>query len=170
MSLLDATAGLQDLLDPNPNPTAKTPPIYSMDVETCEELPLESTSMRVANRVRMLVVNSLTKGGKTIPEDPKEVKVLLAAVDGIDRQAIGRMRIKTEQQMANAAIEAIAIADEIFGDRDALIARARMGQSIDAMLDAIQLPEGFIPIPGQTAINPPQESFENFRERMNMPR
>lgn len=167
MNNKDEPMFVQELLEANSNPTAKTEPIYNMDVEACAELPLENTTMKVANQVRMLVVNKLTKGGKGIPEDPKDVKVLLAAVDGMDRQAIGRLRIKTDQQLANAALEAIALADEIFGDRDALIARAKRGESINSVLGDTELPE-FTPIPGQTAINPPQETFENFRTRMNM--
>ena len=162
--------GMQDLLDPDSNPTAKTPPIYRFDVNACEELPCETTGMRIANKVRMLVITQLTKGGTETPADPKEAKVLLAAADGMDRQAIGRLRIKTEQQLANAALEAIHLADEIFKDRDALVTRARSGQPLESVLDTAQLPDCFVPIPGQTDINPPQETFEHFRARMNMGR
>ena len=162
--------GTIDILDANADPIAATPPIYNMNIDDCEELPMENSSMRVANQVRMLVINQLTKGGKEIPADAKDVKALLAATDGLDRQAIGRLRIKTEQQMANLAAEAIAMADELFSDRDLLINRVRNGQSLETILEATVLPDDFVPIPGQTAINPPQETFESFRDRMNMGR
>lgn len=160
---------MQDILDANPDPIARTEPIYHMDIEAVPEIPIENTTMRVANQVRMLIVNNLTKGGKTVPADPKDAKVLLAAVDGMDRQAIGRLRIKTDQQLANAAAEAIALADEIFIDRDTLIARARRGESVGTVLSNVDVLDQFVPIEGQTAINPKQESFEEFRLRMNMP-
>lgn len=148
---------------PEPAPTQS----IRIVVEQCVELPDEDIAMRIANHSRMLVVDYLTGGGKKAPVDPKEQRALLAAADGIDRQALGRLRAKSESKLADAASQAMQLSDQILAKRDEMVARFRAGK-LGSVLDMVPPPDGFAPIDGQTDINPPQEKYEEFRSRMNM--
>lgn len=56
----------------------------------------EDTILNYTHTKRKIIVESLL--GKGVPDDPAVVKVALAALDGMSRDAIGRKRIKVEEK------------------------------------------------------------------------
>lgn len=164
--------GMDDILDPETSTgecsRAAARICHEFDQAQSPELPTEDIQLRAAHKVRMMVIGDLTEGGKSIPADPKQIKVLLAAADGVDRQAFGRQRAKNDQQMVNTFAEAKSMAAEILKDRADIIAQLQSGSSSESIIDAFTLPDDFEPVPGQTEINPAQETFEEFKVRLKM--
>lgn len=58
---------------------------------------------------RVQLVEVLSSGPKHVPEDTKEQMILLNALDGLDRSALGRMRIESENQNAKNMTERAAL-------------------------------------------------------------
>ena len=50
--------------------------------------------------MRRKFVNEATVGGSKMPTDPKEAKVLLTALSDLDRAALGKKRIKSDEDIA----------------------------------------------------------------------
>jgi hypothetical protein len=49
---------------------------------------------------RRQFINHFTQNGQTMPTDPKDAKVLLTALADMDRSALGKKRIRTDEQIA----------------------------------------------------------------------
>lgn len=47
---------------------------------------------------RRFVIDKLTGNGAHLPDDTKDVNLILGALDGMDRNALGRKRIRVEEQ------------------------------------------------------------------------
>lgn len=65
----------------------------------------DEADLLYVNDIRKKIVNTKIKNG--IPDDPEEVNLVLKALDGIDRSALTRTRIKSDakntQTLANSA-------------------------------------------------------------------
>jgi hypothetical protein len=67
------------------------------DIKSPEDIQLDfsqETRMNVAKKL-------LTKG---VPENSDDIRLLLTVLDGVDRTAIGRKRIATDEKVADSAI------------------------------------------------------------------
>ena len=76
------------------------------------ELSPEDKRLEYTQSKRKLLIESLTKGDSP-PEDRGDKMVLLAALDGMDRSSLTRLRIKTEDKAANNAAAAAAMIAEL---------------------------------------------------------
>lgn len=64
--------------------------------------------------IRRKFVAEVTVQGSKMPTDPKEAKVLLTALADLDRAALGKKRIKSEEEIAKMSAQSVsAIADEV---------------------------------------------------------
>lgn len=115
-------------------------------------------------QTRLRIVNHLTK--KEIPSDTKELSILLSTLDGMDRAALAKKKIQSEEQTANRLADGMTtvVADVLSQARKLMIARnqgeARTIPTLDANLPRPTLVEG------ETAALPLNESYESFQARM----
>jgi hypothetical protein len=76
------------------------------------ELSAEDKRLEYTQAKRKLLIESLTKNDSP-PEERGDKMVLLAALDGMDRSTLTRLRIKTEDKAANNAAAAAAMIAEL---------------------------------------------------------
>lgn len=76
------------------------------------ELSVEDKRLEYTQAKRKLLIESLTKNDD-LPEERGDKMVLLAALDGMDRASLTRLRIKTEDKAANNAAAAAAMIAEL---------------------------------------------------------
>lgn len=77
-----------------------------------EKADVDQMSELTAN-VRLKLVEELTKNGRVIPDDAKEVNTLLAVLDSIDKQANDKRKLNIEEKAVDVASRAAANAAEI---------------------------------------------------------
>lgn len=124
---------------------------------------------------QQFMVKMLGPDGK-LPEDPKDRALILKALDGIDKIAVSRLRIKQEDK-ATASNEKIAqlLAGVYKGisATDNPYVKPVEKDITPAMMDTIpSIPEHLRMIhlvEGETAINPRQMSYKEFTEGTPMP-
>lgn len=63
--------------------------------------------------MRRKLIDDMTKGNK-MPEDTKDRMTFLAALDGMDRNALGKKKIKVDDKQATANSDTAAIIAEIY--------------------------------------------------------
>jgi len=101
-----------------------------------------------------------------LPDDPSERELLVKLIDGTDRQALGRLRVKTDTNsagaMADMATNVAAIANKIFdgiGDNDPHRSATPVKRDLglpNALVDE------FTVVPGQTEISPKEQTYDTF--------
>jgi len=124
---------------------------------------------------RQEFINLMMPNGK-LPDDPKDKALILKAIDGIDKTAVSRLRIKQEDK-TNVSNEKIAM----------LLAGVYKGVSatknpyvVQDMKDITPENTGVIPtipdhlrtinlVEGETSINPRQLSYKEFTEGTPLP-
>lgn len=122
-----------------------------MAQDNSEQLDLEYTRAK-----RRDLVEKLTKTG--MPGDIKEQSILLQTLDGIDRAALGKMKIKSDEGLSNAQAAAASILSSIFNDpRTKSIGK---GAGVIPVLDADIAPTKLVE--GELDSNPITGNFEDF--------
>lgn len=133
---------------------------------TDEKIPLEDEDQILAftQRERKKIVAHIFKNG--VPDDPAVAKVGIAALDGMDKAALGRKRIKVDERTNDNAEHAAGMISK-------LLAAASGGRPYevdtpDASRNAPTLPDD-IPRPslvdGETSVAAPQDNFNDFMAR-----
>lgn len=121
--------------------------------------------------VRLKIVDSLTKTA-SFPADPDDAKLLIKALDGLDKQALTTKRMKVDEAIAQGAA---ASGKEIIA---ALL--SRVGHAYNAggngsmiiieaptlSLDEVPQPEL---LPGETEMGTKQLNFETFMQENGRP-
>ena len=74
----------------------------------------ELNDLEYTKSIRKQLVSHLTNRGE-MPEETKQQMILLSALDGIDRAALGKMKIKSDAGASTAANAALMLA-AIFND------------------------------------------------------
>ena len=75
----------------------------------------EDSDLDFTKGMRKTLVNHLTKSGSAMPEETKQQMVLLQALDGIDRAALAKLKIKSDEGASTAQNAALSLA-AIFND------------------------------------------------------
>lgn len=114
---------------------------------------------------RKQIIEHITAKG--IPEDVKMQSILLQSLDGMDRAALGKMKIKSDEGVSSAQLAAAAIMATIFNDpRVKTIGKTdsatREVPILDTSLPQVELVEG------ELDIDPKGDSFEAFAARTGL--
>ena len=111
---------------------------------------------------RMQLINSITEKG--VPADLKDRSILLQALDGMDRAALSKMKIKSDEGISNGQAAAAAILAELFNDpRTRNVGKSNdLVGSVQVLSIAVQ-PDQLLP--GELDINPVAESYDSFMAR-----
>lgn len=143
-------------------------------MEQTTELPQamdEDQYLDYTQQVRQKVVQELTKENK-LPDDPKMANVLLSTLDGMDRNALGRKRIKVDQE-TNQAVDGMSglVAQMLRQSRLPEFFQAT--QDPDAPQRAAPRVEGDLPdgdiVEGELSQHPIQISIDDFQSRFAKP-
>lgn len=111
------------------------------------------------------LVDFLAKDGA--PKSKEEQQILLAALDGLDRSALGQMKIKSEQELANLGGSASALIASVLmkiGTNNPFH-HARASIEFDASIEAPVLPDTIPPpeiIDGETHIGQVNLEYDQF--------
>lgn len=127
---------------------------------------LEDLDFTKALRKRVITALTIDKSGQFgLPEDVKEQGTLMKALDGIDKAALGKMRIKIEDKVANNNAEQAAMIAAMF-KQVGHNSQAYMNKNPDLTNHVPpEVPAHFKPpvvVEGATAITPPQDTYESF--------
>lgn len=115
---------------------------------------------------RRKFIRHFTSNGEQLPTDPKDAKVLLTALSDMDRTALGKKRIKSDEEIAKMNAQSVdAIAAEVrrtMGDR---YRADPNGETRPApTVDESTLPP-LETLEGEMAIGDTSETHEAFQER-----
>ncbi len=114
---------------------------------------------------RMQLANDLTQQGA--PKDKDSQCVLLATLDGLDRSALGRLKIKAEERAnANNASAAALIAQVLneIGSTKIYEFQTTVIREIPRLPDSIPKPDI---VEGELETNPQQIDFETFTKQFD---
>lgn len=75
----------------------------------------EDSDLDYTKEMRKKLVSHVTGGGNKMPEETKQQMVLLQALDGIDRAALSKLKIKSEEGATTSQNAALLLA-AIFND------------------------------------------------------
>lgn len=130
------------------------------------ELPSEDSVLAYTQHKRQQIANQLLADGK-LPEDPKMAKLALDVLDGMDRAALGRKRIKVEEQANKNQEHAAGLIAEILHK---VSSNRHPSLTIDVNVEPPRLSDD-IPAPelvdGETSpIGSGNETYETFTARM----
>jgi hypothetical protein len=121
----------------------------------------EDEVLDYTQRVRRTVVTELTKGG--IPGDNNDRALLVQALDGLDRQAMGVKRIKADEKSASGLSEASALVAQLLREagrsrqnHDVIDVVVREAPTLGADVPRPQL------VPGELDIAPRQMNYDEF--------
>lgn len=116
-----------------------------------------------SHELRKRIVCTLTKDGTQIPvADPRQMQVLVQALDGMDRQALGNKRIKLEEQVNKTQEEAAGLIGALLQR----VTSQKPFEAIDVIArEAPTLPASVPPprlVEGETATAAPQQDYDSF--------
>ena len=125
----------------------------------------EESVLSYTHAKRLFIVESMLHEGQ-LPEDPAEKKVLLNALDGMDKMAIGRMRIKIDEKANKNMGQAAALVAQLLSSGNiAHMYNVPNGTNRDAPLLGSDVPAPDI-VNGETAINPLGTNYEEFMNKI----
>lgn len=132
-----------------------------------EQQGTEDIDLAYTRRLRMKLIDDMTANGK-MPDDNKDRITLLAALNDMDRAALGSKKIKSDQGIANMQAQAAQLLATMFNDPNvkkigvAVEGAVREIPTIDDLDIAVDVK------PGELDINPTQESYDSFTKRLGM--
>jgi len=117
---------------------------------------------------RRFVVDQLTGNGTKIPTDTKDVNLVLSALDGMDRNALGRKRIRVEEQAnKNGSVMTGLVTEMLKRSKDVRFFQqgaTTPGATRVAPELGSDVPEPVV-VEGELSQSPLQMSFEAFQSQ-----
>ena len=133
-----------------------------------DELMTDDDVLDFTQLQRRKFIRVFTKDGEQMPTDPKEAKVFLTALSDMDRSAIGKKRIKSDERIAEMNAQVVeGIAAEV---RHTMSSYYRAsgdvieGEIVAPTLDDSQMPP-LESVEGETAQGIESESYDAFEKR-----
>lgn len=116
--------------------------------------------------LRRKFVDTVTENGTSLPTDPKEAKVFLSALADMDKIALGKKRLRSEEEINKHSAQAIA-------ELAATVQRAlQSSQRVDdaeprtvPVLDDANM-EPLVLAPGETLVGNDTIDYESFEQRI----
>ena len=118
----------------------------------------------LTQNVRERIVQRLTENG-TIPNTQEDRGLLMAALDGMDRTSLGRMKIKVEDKAATAQAQASSMVADILNN---LTSKSISNTIAPQERSAPKLPEHIQvtnPVAGEMSIGTQAQSYSEFMAR-----
>ena len=130
-------------------------------------LNLDEVDLDYTRSKRRAIVDKLTDKG--IPDDPEALNIILKTLDGIDRPALVKMRIKADEGISNQqATSAAALAQLYMNPKS----KQRPVEIVDLGADDVrqipELPQDLVApsiLPGELDVSPQQDTYDSFMER-----
>lgn len=124
-------------------------------------LDAEDNILGYTHSVRKGIVVALMPNGQ-LPSDPANTKIVLAALDGMDRSALTRKRIKTDEKKIDSDAAAAELISKV------LIAAGSSGNKRNLPITQRALPVLGTDVPepllveGETSTNAPVQNYDSF--------
>jgi hypothetical protein len=119
---------------------------------------------------RKRVADQLTKDG--IPEDRDTLEVLLSTLDGLGRTALGKKKVKSEEngnKNTMAAIEAMTMLGKQFGNDNPFLKGSNPSIAVEQQVDTDKLPT-ITTVEGEKEIGISANTYDDFtRARADRP-
>lgn len=132
-----------------------------------EQQGTEDTDLAYTRRLRMRLIDDMTANGK-MPGDNKDRITLLAALNDMDRAALGSKKIKSDQGIADMQAQAAQLLATMFNDPNV----KKIGVVVEGAVREIptidDLDINVEVKPGELDINPTQENYDSFTKRLGM--
>ena len=128
-----------------------------------EHITSGDADLQFTNDIRKKLVTSMIVNDE-MPKETRDKMVLLAALDGIDRAAIGVKRIEAEREIGGKQSQASAILAELFKDGRTL----QVGVAIGGRTEIPMLSDDIQPtriLEGELSTLISSDSFDAFSER-----
>lgn len=126
--------------------------IQSSNYRTPEQLPSTNEDrLELTQNVRLQFVQLITAGGTRIPTDQEQGKLLLTALNDMDKTTLGAMRQKSDDgKMAKDQLvaEALLALGQKMGNNSAFRVENPQPRSIPLLIDESLLPEVVV-VPGE---------------------
>lgn len=130
---------------------------------------VEDQDLDFTRSKRRQIVTALCKDDK-VPTDPEQLNLLLKTLDGIDKPALVKLRIKADEGISNNAAVAAAALAQVFMNPNS----KRKPEVIElGVVDESKIPElpNDLPVPqvlpGELDVNPAQETYDSFMARQS---
>jgi hypothetical protein len=124
----------------------------------------EDDVLQFTQKSRQQIVKALM--GKSIDDlNASQISLLTASLDGMDRSALGRKRLQTDEKVGNANAMAAAVVAQILANP---AARQAAGQIVDGQAPRREIPRlpAEVPepvtVPGEMESDAPQMNFDTF--------
>ena len=121
-------------------------------------LPVEDEVLAFTHSKRSFIVNEMLKKG--IPEDPAYTKIILNALDGMDKSALTRKRIRVDERQNNNQEQAAALIAKL------LVASSGPKQLEEFTRTIIPILSSDIPDPiaveGETSNSASAQTYDSF--------
>jgi len=119
---------------------------------------------------RKRVADILTKDG--LPEDRDTLEVLLSTLDGLGRTALGKKKVKSEEngnKNTMAAIEAMQLLGKQFGNTNPFLKEVNQTSVIEHVVETDRLPK-ITTVEGEKDIGISANTYDDFtRSRADLP-
>lgn len=118
--------------------------------------------------IRTGIVRNLTKGNQEVPEDPKEVGILLEVMKDIDRTALAKTKIASDVAKGNQDREAMLLMAKIAAKtsvKDNPMRSLTPVDNVEQTFDPRQLPAPNF-VKGEMEVGVEVENFDSFIERV----
>lgn len=118
-------------------------------------------------RLRRKYVDTVTDGGVRMPSDSKDAKVLLTALSDMDKTAMGKKRLRSDEEQSKQSAQAIAelaalVAQSIGSSGNPTSATARPAPKLDdSGMEPLKT------VDGETQIGVSGETYESFEKRQS---
>jgi len=132
----------------------------------------DDQALAFTQKARRKIVSKILEKGE-IPEDKGEQIMLLQALDGMDRAALGNKRIKADEKASDALGDSSALIAQMLTQMAGNVKLAKSEDIVDVEakdITAPALPDTIpdpILVPGETTIGAPQLDYDSFMNSMN---
>jgi hypothetical protein len=121
----------------------------------------QDDDLEYSREMRRRLVESMIENG-AMPTDPKDRTHFLMALDGLDRAALGKMRIQTDKDIGSAQAAAAGVLAELF--KDPRVTKIGIGQRDSApILDADIAPTRVLD--GELSNARQSDNYDSFMKR-----
>lgn len=115
---------------------------------------------------RKTIVQDLMKNNK-VPTDRSEQSLLVAALDGMDRAALGNKRIKADEKTAHGVAGAASIVANLLNQISGMSKQPGMViENVEPPLLGKEIPDPIL-VPGELETNCPQLDYHSFMSQNN---
>lgn len=142
-----------------------------MSSQAIEKISIDDELLTWGVEQRKDFIRKMMKADGSLPDDPKERALVLKALDGIDKTAVSRKRLKIEDKAATSNAETAKLIAEFYGrvqvsnpfviDQNMQEVPPRPAPQIPANMPDIEV------VDGEMETTPPQDDYAGFMKRMN---